>query len=173
MQESFDTERAMSNSLRTEMDNLRIELANKTQEVEKITLTLEKVEQDANITYNDCIAKFLETRDFMDKVEEKAGDHHEIGYNDCLNFIGAGKVVDPEAHSLDNFRVVEMACLKKEKDEMAENLEASRRGREAGYRERSRKQSRKAAGNGTFRRGRSGEELGRNLAFLLTPFILV
>lgn len=68
MQESFDTERAMSNSLRTEMDNLRIELANKTQEVEKITLTLEKVEQDANITYNDCIAKFLETRDFMDKV---------------------------------------------------------------------------------------------------------
>lgn len=94
--------------------------------MEKITLTFEKVEQDANITYNDCVAKFLETQDFIDIMEEKAGNYHEFGYNDCLNFIGVGKVADFEAHSLENFRVVEMARLEKEKAEMAEDLEAAR-----------------------------------------------
>lgn len=88
------------------------------------------MEHDANITYNDCIAKFLKTQSFVDKVEEKASAYHEIGYNDCLTFIGAGNVVDLETHSLENFRVVKMARLEKEKDKMAEELEIARRSEE-------------------------------------------
>lgn len=145
VQESLDTEKAMSDSLRTEVEKMRIELARKAQEVEKVTLTLEKVEQEANITYNDCVAKFLETQDFVDKVEEKASDYHEIGYKDCLNFVGAGKVVDLEIHSLENFRVVEMARLEREKDEVAEDLEKARQ-REEGKLESTRGQGSGAVG---------------------------
>lgn len=60
-------------------------------------MTLETVVREANITYNDCVAKFVGTQDFVDMVEEKAGENHEIWYNDCLNFIGAGNMVNLEA----------------------------------------------------------------------------
>lgn len=76
--------------------------------MEKITITLERVEKEANITYNDCVAKFVETQDFVDKVEEKVGEYHEIGYRDCLNFIGAENVVNLEDHSIDKFSHVKL-----------------------------------------------------------------
>lgn len=62
----------------------------------------------------------METQDFVDRVEEKSGEYHEIGYYDCLNFVGVGNVVNLEAHSINKFRHVEIARLEKEKKEAAE-----------------------------------------------------
>lgn len=54
----------MSESLQIEVDRLRIEVTKRQLEVEKVTKTLKTVEKEANITYNDCVAKFVSTQDF-------------------------------------------------------------------------------------------------------------
>lgn len=90
LEESLQTEKAISESLRAEVERLKAKVIKKQSEVENVTATLETVEKEANIIYKDCVDKFLDTQAFVDKVEEKAGEYHEIGYYDCLNFIGVG-----------------------------------------------------------------------------------
>lgn len=63
-------------------------------------------------------------------MEEKEGEFYEIGYNDCLNFIGSGNVATLEAHAIEKFRDVEIPRLEKEKAETAERLVEARRAEE-------------------------------------------
>lgn len=144
MEDSLQTEKAMSESLRTETYKLKAEVTKKQSEVEKITETLERVEKEANITYNDYVAKFVETQNLVDMVEEKAGEYHEIGYNDYLKFIGVGNTANLELHSIEKFRHVEIARLEMEKKEAAEKLEEARRNEEErikGHEERTRRET--------------------------------
>lgn len=79
-----------------------------------MTDVLEKVEQDALITYNNNVGKFLQSEQFDKLLYERAGQMHEDGFNDCLKFIGAGNVVDPVLHTIDICRAEELERLEKE-----------------------------------------------------------
>lgn len=77
-----------------------------------MTSVLEKVEQDDVITYNDNVGKFLQSEQFEELLYERAGKMHEDGFNNCLKYVGAGNLVDPVLHTIDNYRAEELERLK-------------------------------------------------------------
>lgn len=98
------------------------DLNSKTQELQRITETLEKVEHDALITYNDNVNKFLQSEQFKRLLCERVGNMHEDDFSDFLKFVGARNVVNPALHTIDNYRDEEMKILEKEKPIFNANL---------------------------------------------------
>lgn len=111
--EKLQAEQAVSESLRTETERLHKALEAKTNEVDKVTEALEKVEKEELITYKDNVDKYLKSSEFETYLYEKAGSMHEEGFNDFLQFVGAGNVVNLEIHSVDRFRVAELENMEK------------------------------------------------------------
>lgn len=124
MEEELQIEKGVCQSLLSEIEKLKTDLSNQAVELVKATETLERVEQEAVITYDDCVQKFKESQAFIDELEEKAGVYHEEGYNDCLQFIGVGSMVDLAAHSIDKYREAELAKYEKKKAEAEDRARA-------------------------------------------------
>lgn len=122
--EDLNTERGVSDSLRVEVENLKKALSDKEVELVEVTEILERVEQSANITYEDCVGKYKKFIAFIEEIETKARAFHEEGFNDCLAFVGVGNVVNPEVHSIDSFREAELAKYERGKNEAEENAKS-------------------------------------------------
>lgn len=108
MEKDLNTENGISESLRKEIKKPKEEFSDKNVELVTVIETLERVEHESNITYEDCVRQYKGTIAFTDEVVEKAAGYHEEGYNDCLKFIGIGNVVDLELHLVEHFRNMEL-----------------------------------------------------------------
>ena len=109
--EDIEVEQGITESMRLEMDRVKDlvavrdeELKKKTEEIERVTKALETVAKEAVITYQDCVDKYKKSQDFKDEVVAAAGSFHAEGFQDCLNFVGAGNVVNFELHSVERFQ---------------------------------------------------------------------
>ena len=109
--EDLEVEQGISESMRTEVERINAMLAKKDEELQKekaelrkINEILEKTEKEANITYRDCVEKYKKSEEFKDEIAAGAGSFHAVGFQDCLDFIGAGNVVDLEKHSVEKFQ---------------------------------------------------------------------
>lgn len=107
--ENLNTEQGIFASLKEKLEEMKKNLSDMEVESVKINETLERVEKEALITYDDCVKKYKGSQCYIDELETKAGAYHEEGYNDCLGFIGTGNVVDLRAHSIDEFWDAEIA----------------------------------------------------------------
>ena len=149
--EDLEVEQGMSESLRIEVERMNVMLAKKDQELQKeeaelkkVTEILEKTEREANITYRDCVEKYKESQEFKDEIAAGAGSFHAVGFQDCLDFIGAGNVVDLEKHSVEKFQDLHLEGYEPEPEGVdaegplpvstvgEENLLKSAEGRDAG-----------------------------------------
>nr|XP_017238832.1 PREDICTED: uncharacterized protein LOC108211678 isoform X2 [Daucus carota subsp. sativus] len=109
--EDLEVEQGISESIRLEVERMSglvvkkdEELQRAKEELRNITETLERTEKEVNITYQDCVEKYKKSQDFKDEVAAGAGSFHAIGFQDCLDFIGVGNMVDPEKHSVEKFQ---------------------------------------------------------------------
>lgn len=133
------------------VEKLKKDLSHQAVELVKATETLERVEQEAAITFADCVQKFKESQDFIDELEEKTGVYHEEGYNDCLKFVGVGSMVDLAVHSIDRFRDAELAKYEKEKAKAEERAKAEEEAR-ADVEERAKAEAEARAGDEASRK---------------------
>lgn len=96
-------------SLREKVEGLQEELRKEKDKAAGLLGTLEKVEKEAVITYKDAVEKYLGSKEFEELLNTKAGYLHEEGFNDCVAFVGAGNVVDPVVHTVQNYRAKVLA----------------------------------------------------------------
>lgn len=115
-QSHLKTERGTCANLRSEIDSLKKALMNKETALSEMTKTLEKVEQEACITYDDCVKRYKESAAFREDVEVEAGIYHEMGFNDCLGFVGVGNAIDLKVHSVECFREAELAKVQETRE---------------------------------------------------------
>lgn len=104
-------EEAVRVDLEIKIQKLQEILVARANEIGKSAEALAEARKAASLSYKDCVEKYKASGDFVTAVEEKAGEYHVMGFNDCLTFIGAGNRVDPNEHSFESFLEKELAHL--------------------------------------------------------------
>lgn len=111
LSEDLEISQGVAESFRAEMERMQglvvkkdEELLKRKGELEEANKTLEKVEKEANITYQQFVEAFMKSQDFPDEVNAAAGSFHAEGFRDCLNFVGVGNTIDPVLHTVERFQ---------------------------------------------------------------------